>query len=178
MIALCVIVGYVVLLLLMKSNRAPELANTSSWNKCVELTESAIWTGESVGPLLEDRRSVTWAHYPYRYMLTEYAAYEKRLLRRQHLAPKLFELSLLSAMRKDTGMHEYTRYFIPQTEQNITVLHSQIDFNSPQTGIQLKENVDFTLDNGLGAPSSEDIFELHNILDNAYQDGVANYIKH
>lgn len=165
-----------ILLLLMKHNNSSELS-VSTWDKCAELTHAAVWTGESVGLLLEDKRSVTWARYPYRYMLTEYAAHEKRLLRKRRLSSKLFELSLLSATREDTGLHEYTRYFIPQSEENITVLHSEIDFNAPETADQLKSNVDFTLDNGLGAPSSEDMLELHTILDIAYQDGVENYIR-
>jgi len=168
----------ILLLLIMKHNKSSEFSAVSAWDVCVELTESATWTGKVAGESFDNSRTVTWAQYPYRHLLTEHSAEEKRLLRRRRLVPKIFELSLLSTLREDTGLYEYTRYFILQDTQSTALLTSEIgDPYDPETAEVLKEATEFTFDNGLYVPSPTDMLRLDDILENAYQNGVADYNK-
>ncbi len=152
-----------------------EIETSSYWYDCTTLTHRASWSKQLQSePQFDATRSVTWARYPNRYLLTEYANEERRLFRKRRLQKKLFCLSVLSAKRVDTGNQDYSRYFILPTA--VYRFHMQVDDrNDLQTEQDMRSEFEFVRNNDLMTPNYEELLSLRWALQSALQDGADPY---
>lgn len=149
---------------------------TPYFDRCSQLVENSQWREESKNSeRLPLTRSATWAKYPNRYMLSAYASQEKRILRKDVVSTKIFELAILSAIRVDTGMHDYTKYFILPNDDIYTMSLQVSEPGSEQAKIDTTNEFDFVLDNDLLGSNNEDLLKLDHTLNLGYQDGVEPY---
>ncbi len=148
------------------------------WESCLKLTSPAVWhPARRDSKRFSAERTVTWGDYPFRYMLTEFAQENGRIFKR--LETKMFQLNRVSAQRIGTGLHDYSRYFIIDA-QLTGAIHSQVKLPQDMTESDKKDmvsNFDFTLENGLYAPTAEDEAEVEIVLHRAYMDGVTSYVS-
>lgn len=152
-----------------------EPRNGEYWSACSRLTGGVQWQDGADGSGFDYERSVTWAKRPNRYMLTEHANEKKRVLRASKLNTCIFNLSVLSATRVDTGEHDFTRYFVLPDDSVYTVNSWVGAVEDSATAERLVSEFNFVLDNGLMAPNSEDLLVLEYALKNAELDGVEGF---
>ncbi len=153
------------------------MESTAYFQQCRQLTASGEWQLNQAQPL-SHRRAVTWAQWPYRYLLTEYGARERHgVLRRQRLQTKLFELALLSARRQDTGERDYHRYYIFPDNEVFAFVSQLGEPEQAATHQAAARSFDFILENGLYQPNYEQLFDVEQSLAQAHQDGVEPFIR-
>ena len=158
-----------------RRSRSPELlapAQTELYRNCDRLMNGVAWLDEHSPPGSIARRSVTWAHYPYRYMLNQLKPAPSHPLIGSH-----FELQRLSATNMETQLAQLSKYQIINGKLYAAV-HSEvpdIDQITAEISTDMKEALAFTLENRLFAPNAEDELEVELALIEAFMDGVEPY---
>lgn len=151
------------------------MIETPEWRTCKALSASSepqemreeSWT---------HARSVTWAHFPYRYKLTEFSR-QRSVAGFIHtrLQPVMYELSRLSAERTDTGQVDLSRFYIIKSGL-LAVFHHQVEHWDRVSEADIEEytaTTQFMIEHGFHAPNAEDQVEVGYALRLAELDGVA-----
>lgn len=161
--------------------RRGDIPTDPLWDVCGQLVEQAPYEAVSDKPHVTHMRTVTWAQFPYRYLLVEYAITERTgtILPREQIQPRLYELDRASATDIDTGEHEFTQYFLAR-KGILGVLHNNIkpvaERSQDDNEIYLA-SFRFAFDNGLTAPNAFDTLEAESSLSLGMQDGVEPYFR-
>lgn len=120
-------------------------------------------------------RTVTWAHYPYRYWLKQTGVEVSNIFRRKRIEHRLFQIALMSAARTSDGRREFDQWYITQPNihgEQIAFLSNIVDTPEKEksSGSMLNE-IDFVLTNHLCTPNAEDLERLASILELGRLDG-------
>lgn len=125
------------------------------------------------------RRTVTWAHHPYRYWIEQDGVEHKNILRQKNVIHRMFEVSLISAANTLDGLRELEKwYIVPSTDNSEHIAHFSHIVEEPELeniSGEMKENFTFVIENKLYQPNSEDLLRLDLILDNGRLDGYEPY---
>jgi hypothetical protein len=135
---------------------------------CSGLTKAALWS-DSRDPHFVQERVVTWARYPYRYLLTEYMS------ARTELPTPLFVLDRAKVLDDSLGLHEVTRFYIV-AGQLAGVIRSYLpplEEVDEEKKTAIKEGMRLVVEHGLYAPNAEDELEAEDALHIGYMDGVS-----
>lgn len=120
-------------------------------------------------------RAVTWAHHPYRYWLEQSAEEIPSLSTRVALSHRMFQVSLLSALRMSDGLRELEQwYIIQQNNAPERIAHVEQLVHEPEIELQTGEmgkNFDFVMQHGLYVPNTEELAKLGRILEQGHLDG-------
>lgn len=122
-------------------------------------------------------RVVTWAQYPNRYWLTEYAHQKKDFLQRTKVQHKLFQLALLSATRTSDNMRSLEYWYAVQSPEiqpeQVYYMNHLVDPTANQSALadEIKNDMYFMIDNHFCIPNDDDLRHFSEALEIGYLDG-------